>query len=479
MFSSSWVNTAAVGVMCGPSIPHSRRRVCASVLLYAVQLLCTICCEVGALEMDKLFPMKGRISAKDHYESVQALQALQRAIDDSELQKMIAFALKDTRSFNRCRSALYRCNHMTGALEEAVIKGMHGGTVKWAEYPKSVRRIHITDSRLSQPLVISSLPANVEEFVATNVEWESNSILEVSPSGEKEVVKGSLARLRVLQCENCALVKAEVTLTAPQLESLQVLSLSGNPALVIDLRALPRNLNTLHLSHTQLAHSTVSEVLEAAPELLSLLNISFTGVTLTPDMLPSAKKHVRVLDVSGLESGNSELSVSASQLQGVCNTSSGDLAELYFSRCGLAGNLPDLRNCTKLKVLDLSHNRLDGVVFSQLPESIEVLRLNNNGLQGGLRTSDLPRTLRSLDLSDNDCTGDVDLLELPPQLLYFNISHNHFSGTVNFTELPESLKFVYMEYNNFTGEANLVDLPLGLRFILVHHNNWDYRLPAL
>ncbi|TPP50686.1 Leucine Rich Repeat family protein [Leishmania donovani] len=338
------------------------------------------------------FPAKTRMSAKDRYESVLALQSLQRAIDDPELQR-----------------------------------------------------------RLRQPLVLSSLPANLEEFVATNVEWESDSILQAP---------------------------GKVTTTTPQLEWLQVLSLSGNPDLFIDLRELPRNLQSLQLSYTQLAHSTVREVLETAPAFLSLLNISFTGVALTLDMLPSARNQLKALDVSGLESNNPGSPLSLSQLQSACGESGFSLAELYLTRCSLTGTLPHLRNCTKLKVMDVSHNLLDGAVFAQLPENIELLRLNNNAIQGGLRTSELPRTLRSLDLSENHFTGEVDLSALPPQLQYLNIGHNHFSGQVNLTQLPESVKFVHMEYNNFTGAADLVDLPLGIRFIMVHHNNWDYLMPA-
>ncbi|CBZ35949.1 hypothetical protein, conserved [Leishmania donovani] len=475
------MNTATVMMARGPVTPHRRLSRCTSALCcaIAIALFCALCCEVSALEVGKFFPGKTRMSAKDRYESVLALQSLQRAIDDPELQKEVESALKDTtRGFDMCRSALYRCNRVTGALEEAVIEGMRGGTVKWDEYPKSVKRIRITDSRLRQPLVLSSLPANLEEFVATNVEWESDSILQAPGSGEGGAVKGPLAHLRVLQCDNCALVKAEVTTTTPQLEWLQVLSLSGNPDLFIDLRELPRNLQSLQLSYTQLAHSTVREVLETAPAFLSLLNISFTGVALTLDMLPSARNQLKALDVSGLESNNPGSPLSLSQLQSACGESGFSLAELYLTRCSLTGTLPDLRNCTKLKVMDVSHNLLDGAVFAQLPENIELLRLNNNAIQGGLRTSELPRTLRSLDLSENHFTGEVDLSALPQQLQYLNIGHNHFSGKVNLTQLPESVKFVYMEYNNFTGAADLVDLPLGIRFIMVHHNNWDYLMPA-
>ncbi|CBZ23815.1 conserved hypothetical protein [Leishmania mexicana MHOM/GT/2001/U1103] len=471
---------AAVMTARGPAPRHRRHSGYTSALCYAIvaALFCALCCEVRALEVGEFFPGQIHMSAKDRYKSVQALQSLQRAINDPELQKEVESALRDTaRGFDMCQSALYRCNRVTGALEEAVIKNMQGGTVKWDEYPTWVKRIRITDSRLEQPLVLSSLPANLEEFVATNVEWESHSILRVPQSGVGGVVTEPLTHLRVLQCDNCALVKAEVTTTS-QLESLQVLSLSGNPDLMIDLRELPRNLQSLQLSYTKLAHSTVKEVLETAPAFLSLLNISFTDVALTLDMLSSARKQLTMLDVSGLESGNPESPLAVSQLQSACSESDFSLAGLYLTRCSLTGTLPDLSNCTKLKVMDVSHNLLEGAVFAQLPKNIEVLRLNSNAIQGGLRISELPRTLQFLDISENQFTGEVDLSALPPQLQYFNIGHNHFSGKVNLTQLPETVKFVYMEYNHFTGEADLVDLPLGLRFIMVHHNNWDYLLPA-
>ncbi|KAG5473589.1 hypothetical protein LSCM4_03659 [Leishmania orientalis] len=449
-------------------------------LTVALALICALGCEVSALEMGTFKPGNGLMSAKALNASVKAVQALQRAIDDPDLQLEVEAALTNTKNgFDVCRSALYRCNSITGVIEEAVINDMHGGTVKWNEYPDFVKRIRVTNSRLSQPLVLSSLPANLEEFSATNVEWQFNSILESWPSGEEPPDDGHVTQLRVFRCDKCALVKAEVTLTAPQLASLRVLSLSGNPDLLVDFRKLPRTLESLHVSHTKLAHSTVKEALEAVPRSLSRLNISYTGITLTLKMLSSASKQLEALDVSGLGSGDSGSHLPASQLQRACSESDFNLRELYLSRCGLAGTLPDLRQCTKLQVLDLSHNFLHDAALAQLPETMESLSLSNNTIRGRLRTDELPRQLRFLDLSKNQFTGPFDISGLPPQIRRLDISYNDFSGKLNLTKLPESVKFVYIQYNSFTGTVDLVDIPLGIRVIMVHHNNWDYQLPAL
>ncbi|KAI5685064.1 hypothetical protein MNV84_05682 [Leishmania braziliensis] len=481
MLSSLKVNPAAARMACGAATRHCRLSSWAKALSFAITLalFCALCCEVSALEIGNFLPGHRNMDAMARFASVKALQALQRAIDDPELQiKVMSALMRTTDGFDMCQSALYRCNSVTGALEEAVIKDMRNGTVKWSEYPKSVKRIRITDSRLSQPLVLSSLPANLEEFLATNVEWQSNSILQNPPSDANSLTNGGLAQLRVLQCNQCALVKAEVTTTSPQLASLHVLSLSGNPNLTVDLRDLPRTLHSLELSHTQLVHPTAKEVLKAAPAFLSRLNISFTGVALTFDMLRFASTQLKMLDVSGLGSGDPKSPLSVSQLQKVCSESDLNPEELYLTSCNLTGILPDLRNCAKLKVVDVSHNLLEGAAFAELPKMIESLHLNNNAMQGTLRTQELPRTLRFLDLSANQFTGQLNLSELPKKLEYFDISHNRFTGNVNLTQLPEPIKYVFIQHNNFTGVADLIDIPLGIRYIMIHHNDWDYRMPA-
>ncbi|KAG5473866.1 hypothetical protein LSCM1_04501 [Leishmania martiniquensis] len=476
------IRTAAARKVRGAATRSYYRNDCIGALSFAtaLALACALCYQANALEVGKFLPGNASMSAKARYDSVKAVQALKRAIDDPELQLKVTAALTNVKNgFDICQSALYRCNSATGVIEEAVISGMRGGTIKWNEFPESVKRIRITGSRLSQPLVLSSLPENLQEFMATNVEWQSNSILQRWPSGESLPGDGPAPQLRVFQCDECALVRADVTLSAPQVAALRVLSLSGNPNLLVDLRNLPRTLESLTVSKTKLVQSTVKEALEAAPVSLSLLNISFTDITFALEMLSSASAQLEALDVSGLRSGSPGSLLPAVPLPLACSESGFNPRELYFRTCGLIGFLPDLRRCTKLRVLDLSHNFLSGAALAQLPEAMKQLSLSHNTIRSSLHTDALPRSLLHLDLSGNEFTGSFNLSGLPQQLQYLDISHNRFNGTLNLTRLPESVKFVYIQYNSFSGAVDLVDIPLGIRFIMVHHNDWDYHLPAL
>ncbi|KAK7200273.1 Leucine Rich repeat [Novymonas esmeraldas] len=442
--------------------------------------LCLCCSGVRALEVGKFAPGTKDMSPEQRTASVQIVEALQRAIQDPDMQREAEAALKNTGAgFDVCHSTLLRCNSTTKAVEEVVIKDMRGGVVQWNELPSTVLRVFVMDSKLDQPLVLSSLPPQLSEFAATNVEWQSNALLQNPPGDNAPDAEATSAKLHLLQCNNCGLEKAELLPTSPQLGSLHTLSLRENPKLAVDISQLPRSLVSLQLSGSGLTQTTVKAALEAAPASLSRLNISFTGIAMSIDMLSSASKDLEALDVSGLTSGSVDTPLSVAQLEEACNPTGFNPTELYMIKSKLTGTLPALSKCTKLTALDMSNNKLSGAALDHLPPTLELLHLNNNDINSNLRTDTLPRALRSLDISANHFMGDMNLSGLPQKLQFFDISHNDFSGKVNLTQLPESIKFVYIQHNNFTGEADLVDIPLGIRFIMIHHNNWDYRLPAL
>lgn len=438
--------------------------------------------------------------------SIRAIKALEAAIDDEQVRRYVRVALENvTMGFLPCSHNLYRCD-AEGNVVEVVIDYLDHGRVDWTKFPESVKRIHVRKSSLAQALVLTELPQQLEEFAAVDTTWQPASLLvhpfdarrgNAAPPLPCEPGTGVTAcvfALKTLRCENCALTAANLVGSAALFPNLSALNLNNNSLLAFDVRSVPPSVVSLQLSHTRLGSLRVADVMRHGPQHLQRLNLSFTGLRFEWDMLLAAPQSLVVVDLSGLSpasppadkvnDGENRVDDGADaaappSLAAVCTGEGGfSPTELYLSHCEIAGELPDLRGCGRLVVLEMAHNRISRLRLESLPASLEVLHLNNNAFAEAVNVSQLPRGLRSLDLSSNRFTGAVQVADLPAKLEYLDVSNNTLSGHLNLTQLPESMKFVYVQHNNFSGEADLVEIPLGIRFIMIHHNNWDYRLPA-
>lgn len=124
------------------------------------------------------------------------------------------------------------------------------------------------------------------------------------------------------------------------------------------------------------------------------------------------------------------LDLSENKLSGVIPAGFGDLHELMQLKLNgndLSGEIPEeLSRCKKLVILDLSDNRLMGTIPSRL--------------------SEMP-VLSQLDLSENELTGEIpsDLGQVE-SLTKVNISHNHLCG-----KLPSTSAFIAMNASAFAG----------------------------
>ncbi len=89
--------------------------------------------------------------------------------------------------------------------------------------------------------------------------------------------------------------------------------------------------------------------------------------------------------------------------------------ELNRQAQGLEGAIPNLTDLTSLKILDLSHNKINGSIDStHLPTSLQRILLNDNKITG--EAPDLTELiqLKTLDLGNNLLTGTI---QLPHQLI--------------------------------------------------------------
>ena len=134
----------------------------------------------------------------------------------------------------------------------------------------------------------------------------------------------------------------------------------------------------------------------------------------------------------------------------------GTLLRLYWSRHGLrffpSGGTIDLR---------------------WLPETLQVVSVAFNCLEGSVDFKRLPGALVELYISHNELTGVLSLDNLPGNLRELIIDHNRFSGRVTAESLPKSMTSMCLSHNAFSGMLCLVNIPQYMMYITVQENAFD------
>ncbi|XVF79273.1 hypothetical protein PTKIN_Ptkin14bG0208300 [Pterospermum kingtungense] len=136
------------------------------------------------------------------------------------------------------------------------------------------------------------------------------------------------------------------------------------------------------------------------------------------------------------------------------------LKTLILSNCNLK-NAPDfLLNQHQLRVVDLSHNNLNGKFPSWLLQNntdLKFLILRNNSFAGQLHLPQHPLSSTIvIDVSDNNLDGQLrkDLGTIFSNLKHLNLSMNNFEG-----DIPPSigvmrkLEMLDLSFNNFSGKV--------------------------
>ncbi|GKU93326.1 hypothetical protein SLEP1_g6928 [Rubroshorea leprosula] len=310
-------------------------------------------------------------------------------------------------------------------------------------------------------------------------------VLDLSYNQLNNSILSSLASLSSLKVLNLAFNEMEGSLHNPGvkrplgLSKLEVLYLSGNSfnnMILSSLRGLP-SLKILDLSNNKLKGPLNIKELVALNE-LNKLDLSNNNVK--SFMAPKGIK--RALSVSNLEvihlSDNSFNNTTLSSLRGLPS-----LKILDLSRNKLKGilNIKELVALNNLKELDLSENEVESFVApkdSHTLKELEVLLLDGSSLHNNFLQSigtlnslkvlsvsncelngTLPsrgwcelKNLEELDLSGNNfegmlpsCLGNLSYLQV------LDVSFNHFRGNITtspFTNL-KSLEYLSFSNNNF------------------------------
>ncbi|XVE91264.1 hypothetical protein DITRI_Ditri20bG0139700 [Diplodiscus trichospermus] len=289
-----------------------------------------------------------------------------------------------------------------------------------------------------------------------------------------------------------------------------------------DLKTLTR-LEILDLSWNNLVGSIPSNVGELASlKALSLASNDFDGSLPIPGIcqlnrlqeldlsdnsfegiLPSClcnMTSLRYIDLSGNHfegSFNFSSLANHSELDAIMLTCHGDklktdaehlhqtplfqLEVLRLPNCDLKNIPPFLLYQHRLKVIDLSHNELNGMFPTWLAENnaeLEYLNLRGNSLSGQFH---LPtRTMREIgwvDVSSNHFSGQLqdDFGKVFSNAKVMNLSNNHFEG-----DLPSSicvttnLEVLDLSSNNFTGELpkELLARCANLNLLWLSHNKF-------
>ncbi|XP_031120508.1 probable LRR receptor-like serine/threonine-protein kinase At1g07650 [Ipomoea triloba] len=174
---------------------------------------------------------------------------------------------------------------------------------------------------------------------------------------------------------------------------------------------LPKELNALtNLGALSLGCNNFTGKMPSFQHLKSLLLLEleasgFEGPIPENNFVPTGLARLRISDLNGAVS-------SFPTLNDMTN-----MTELILRRCNISGNLPDLHHMTKLRMIDLSFNNLEGGISGL------------QGLQGlqGLNENELEDKMQYLFLTNNSLSGKIPqwILNSWPNS-YIDLSYNNF-----------------------------------------------------
>ncbi|XVF78390.1 hypothetical protein PTKIN_Ptkin14bG0128100 [Pterospermum kingtungense] len=230
---------------------------------------------------------------------------------------------------------------------------------------------------------------------------------------------------------------------------------------------------------------------------LSILDLSSNNLSgvIKVNML-SKLTSLRNLDLSN----NSLLSLSTSGND--VNHSFPELVTVSFSSCSIR-QFPNFFRTSRLEVLDLSNNKISGVIskwetegweqlnslnlsnnflttLEEIPgKSLDTLDLHSNLLQGPIKIPNPPQFLREFFISENKLSGNVpSSICNCSSLVALDFSKNSLTGTIpeclgNFS----SIDFINLQMNNFHGKIPDSFMKHQLEILLLNDNQLEGLVP--
>ncbi|KAH7866363.1 hypothetical protein Vadar_019408 [Vaccinium darrowii] len=319
----------------------------------------------------------------------------------------------------------------------------------------------------------------------------------VSANGSEwgQAISSSMPNLRVLSLSNCYL-SGPIDSSLQKLQKLSEINLSSNnfTSHVPGFFANFRNLTVLRLSSSNLNGTFPKNIFHQVPTLktLNLASNELLNGSL-PDFPQNGSLQNLVLSFTSF-SGNlpetignlmelRRIEIPGCFFSGLIPNSLANLSQLVyldFSSNNFTGPIPSFQQSKNLTLIDLSHNRLTGVVPSTHFEGLSNLvyiDLAHNSFNGSIPSSlfSLPSLkkillsnnkfggqmtwhpknslspLDTLDLSSNELKGPIpsDFFGFR-RLIILSVSFNYFSGTVNLGIIQglQNLTRLELSYNN-------------------------------
>ncbi|KAK1561088.1 hypothetical protein Q3G72_034301 [Acer saccharum] len=231
-------------------------------------------------------------------------------------------------------------------------------------------------------------------------------------------------------------------------------------------------LQALDLSSNQLTGNIPSLNLMQSLEYLSLQNNNFEGLFFFGSLSNLSK-----LEIFRLSTEDSTLQVQETENFPLPPS---QLKVLYLRKCNLHGIPSFLMYQHSLEFINLSHNKLVGMVPTWLLQNntrLQGMYLINNSLSGILQLRNSTHDLLDLRISSNNLNGQLpmNIGVILPRLVYLDLSKNSFEGYIPLSmgEM-KSLRMLDLSSNNFSGELPkaFVSGCSSLKFLKLSHNNF-------
>ncbi|CAM0878513.1 unnamed protein product [Alopecurus aequalis] len=180
------------------------------------------------------------------------------------------------------------------------------------------------------------------------------------------------------------------------------------------------------------------------------------------------------------------LSLTENRLTGEIPPSFGHLCRLqtlYLNNNTLQGKIPSFSNCSKLKVLHISHNNLVGKFDADFPPNLQVLRVSVNNLTGTIPTSLANiTTLEEISCASNHIKGNIPTeFAASSSLQHLYAGLNHLTGRFPQAILNIStLIGLAFNLNGLSGElpSNLFTSLSNLQLLELNGNFFQGHIPS-
>ncbi|KAL3616827.1 LRR receptor-like serine/threonine-protein kinase ghr1 [Castilleja foliolosa] len=306
---------------------------------------------------------------------------------------------------------------------------------------------------------------------ASHVDFSGNLLVSSSDNEQKKFLVGISPSVKHLNLSHNLLTGSLVG-EAQAFGNLKVLDLSYNQ-LSGDLPGFSfvYDLQVLKLGNNGFSGSIPNNLLKGDSLMLTELDLSGNNLTGPISMITSTTLHT--------------LNLSSNMLSGQLPLLTGTCAVIDLRQNRFEGNLTRLLKWENVEILDLSQNRLTGLIPEATSQFLRLnyLNLSRNSLNGSLpKAITMFPKLTTLDLSFNELSGPVlTALLTSSTLSELHLQNNILSGNIDFSPLSNDSNLRVLDLSNNGLNGNLPDglgSFTGLQVLDIAGNNFSGSLPT-